>query len=108
MKNVKELPPDAVQKLVQKEIREIRETMESLEKAGLPERLQEERNKLIVLEALLPAGLSESDLMKIIDEVAAELGKDNFGKVMKGVMSKVAGRAEGKLVSDLVKKRLGS
>jgi len=61
-----------------------------------------------VLEALLPATMSEEDILRIVDEVIAELGRDNFGKVMKAVMGKVAGRAEGKLVSDLVRKRLGS
>ena len=107
LKNVSELPPDAVLKLVQREIREIRETIESLQKAGLGERLQEEHNKLKLLEDLLPAGLSEEDILKFIDETAAEQGRDNFGKVMKAVMGKVAGRAEGKLVSELVKKRIG-
>ena len=107
LKNVNELPPDAVLKLVQREIREIRETIESLQKAGLGERLQEEHNKLKLLEDLLPAGLSEEDILKFIDETAAEQGRDNFGKVMKAVMGKVAGRAEGKLVSELVKKRIG-
>ena len=50
--------------------------------------------------------LSQEEIQKIIDEAVQELGKDNFGQVMKVVMGKAAGRADGKLVKELVKKTL--
>lgn len=106
LKNVDELAEEEILKLVKKEIKEIRETIESLIKAGAQERIQEEDNKLAVLERFVPAQMSEEEIQKIIQEVVEEVGRDNFGKVMKAVMEKAAGKADGKLVSGLVRKAL--
>jgi uncharacterized protein YqeY len=105
-KDVEELPPDEILKIVRKEMKEIRETMDSLKQAGALDRLGEEENKLRVLEAFLPVELSEQEIHRIILEVVAETGRDNFGRVMKAVMVRTAGKADGKLVSEQVKKAL--
>jgi uncharacterized protein YqeY len=105
-KDVEELPPDDVLKIVKKEMKEIGETLESLKKAGAEERVAEEQNKIQVLEKFLPAMLSEEEVRALIQEAMEEVGRDNFGKVMKAVMSKAAGKADGKLVSRLVKEAL--
>jgi uncharacterized protein YqeY len=104
--NVEELPEDEVLRIVKKELKEIQDTVESLRKAGMEERVPEEEKKMEVLEALLPAALSEEEIQEIIDEAVREIGKDNFGKLMKTVMGKTAGEADGRLVSDLVRKTL--
>jgi uncharacterized protein len=105
-KDVEELPPEDILKIVRKEMKEIRETMDSLKQAGAPDRLEEEENKLKVLEAFLPVELSEPEIQRIILEVVAESGRDNFGRVMKAVMARTTGKADGRLISDLVKKAL--
>ncbi len=104
--NVEELPEDEVLRIVKKEVKEIQDTVESLRKAGKEERVHEEEKKMEVLEALLPAALSEQEIKEIIEETVREIGKDNFGKLMKAVMRKTAGGADGRLVSDLVRKTL--
>jgi len=104
--NVEELPEEDILKIVKKELKEIRDTMESLRKAGMEERIPEEEKKIKVLETLLPTALPQEEIQKIIDEAVRELGKDNFGQVMKVVMGKAAGRADGKLVKELVQKTL--
>ena len=106
LKNVDELAGDDILTLVKKEIKEIRETIESLLKAGSEEKIREEENKIEVLQGFVPAQLSEEEIQKIIDTSVEEVGRDNFGKVMKTVMGKAAGKADGKLVSDLVRKTL--
>lgn len=103
---VNELPGDEILKLVKRELKEIRETMESLQRTGAKERLKEEENKIKVLEDLLPPSLTDEELETIIHQVVQEVGRDNFGKVMKAVMSKVEGRADGKLVSGKVREIL--
>jgi hypothetical protein len=106
LSNVKGLEGSEILKIVKKEMKEIQETIEFLHKAGMEERIPEEEKKIQALEKLLPASLSEAEIQGLIDEAVRELGKDNFGKVMKAVMGRVAGRADGKLVSELVRKAL--
>ena len=106
LKNVDELGEDEILRIVKKELREIQDTVESLRKAGIQERIPEEEKKIKVLEDLLPASLPHEEVQRIVDEAVLELGKDNFGKIMKAVMGKVAGRADGKLVNDLVRKAI--
>lgn len=106
LKNVKELAEDEILRIVRKELKEIQETIDSLRKAGMEHRIQEEERKAEVLEELLPAALSEGEVQKIIDEAVRDLGKEDFGKIMKAVTGKVAGRADGKLVSSLVRKAI--
>ena len=104
--NVSTLPEPEIIKLVRKEMKEIRDTIDSYRKAGMADRIPEEEEKLKILEELLPSRISDEDIRKIIVEVVAEMGKGNFGQVMKAVVGRVAGLADGKRVSDLVKKAL--
>jgi len=104
--NVSTLPEPEIVKLVRKEMKEIRDTIDSYRKAGMADRIPEEEEKLKILEELLPSRISDEDIRKIIVEVVAEMGKGNFGQVMKAVVGRVAGLADGKRVSDLVKKAL--
>lgn len=104
--NVKELEEEEILRIIKKELKEIQDTVESLRKAGMEGRIPEEEKKVAVLEGLLPAALSPEQLEQIINETVEELGKDNFGKIMKATMGKVAGRADGKLVSELVRKAI--
>lgn len=104
--NVSTLPEPEIVKLVRKEMKEIRDTIDSYRKAGMADRIPEEEEKLKILEELLPSRISDEDIRKIIVEVVGEMGKGNFGQIMKAVVGRVAGLADGKRVSDLVKKAL--
>jgi uncharacterized protein YqeY len=62
-----------------------------------------------VYEAYLPAQLGDEELATLVDEAVAEVGADGpqqMGQVMKAVMPKVQGRADGARVSAMVKQRL--
>lgn len=94
--------------------REIKQTKETLETAPADRediRQQCER-RLAVYQEFAPAQMSEEEIRKTIQEVIASLGIDNpsgkdKGKVMKELMPKVKGRADGALVNKLVGETLG-
>jgi uncharacterized protein YqeY len=61
------------------------------------------------LKSYLPQSLSQEEILKVIDETIQEnqaSSLKDLGKVMKSVMSKLAGKADGKLINQLVKERL--
>ena len=76
---------------------------------GRPELAEAEEAEAQVIEAYLPAELSEDELRAIVAEAVAETGASSprdMGQVMKAAMPKVAGRADGKRVSALVREAL--
>jgi uncharacterized protein YqeY len=73
---------------------------------GRPELAQGEREEIVILESFLPKQLSDDELAALVREAVAQSGAKgpkDMGAVMKAVMPKIAGRAEGKRVSDAVK-----
>lgn len=96
--------------VVRREANKRKEAIEAYEKAGATDRAEKEKKELAVLEEFLPAQMSDADLVKIVDEAISATGASSMadiGKVMDAAMGKVAGRADGKIVSDMVKKKLG-
>ena len=64
-----------------------------------------------IISEFLPAQLSESDLSEIIDKVIIDIGADSMkdmGKVISGVTERVSGQAEGRLIAEIVKRKLMS
>ena len=87
-----------------------KESIEAFQNGGRQDLVEKEAAELKIIEEFLPQQLSAEDLEKIIREAIAETqaqGAKEMGKVMKAVQPKVMGRADGKLVSELVKKLLG-
>jgi len=92
--------------LLQKQIKQRKESIESYEKNGRPELAVPEKEEIAVIEKYLPKALTAEELEVIILEVIAAEGATSakdMGKVIKAVQAKVAGRAEGKLISERVK-----
>ncbi len=92
--------------VLSREVKKRKDAIEMFTKSGRDQIVAEEEQKLLVIMALLPAQLSSEEVEKIVDEVVSTLGKENMGMVMKEVMGKVKGKADGKMVSDLVRKKL--
>ncbi len=87
-----------------------RESIAEYEKGGRQDLVDKESLELSVIEAYLPAPLSEAELGKIVDEVIAETGASSMkdmGKVMAPILAKAKGRADGKQVQAIVKQRFG-
>jgi len=94
----KELDDQTVLSFLSKTVKQKKATMAEFEKAGRNDLLEKEQKELDFLSQYLPKALSESELKELIlqsvDEVGAASPSD-MGKVMKVVMPKVSGRAEG-------------
>ena len=77
---------------------------------GPPESAEKEEGEAVLLDPYLPQAMTEDELTTLVGEaIAAESaeGPKDTGKVMSYVMAKVAGRADGRAVSAIVKTRLG-
>ena len=90
-------------------VKQRREAAELYRKGNREELAAKEEKEIELLKKYLPEALSDDELVKIVAGAAEEVGASSLadmGKVMKAVMAKVAGRADGTVVSDLVKKQL--
>jgi uncharacterized protein len=104
-----ELDDDAIIRLVQTETKRRREAATAFRDGGREDQALAEEAEAAVYEAYLPAQLSDDELAAAVDAAIAEVGADGpqaMGQVMKAVMPKVQGRADGSRVSAIVKQRL--
>jgi len=97
--------------ILQKLVKQRKESIEIYEKEGRDDLAKTEHEEVAVIEKYLPEQLSEAELeaelKQIIEEVGAESPKD-MGKVMGVATKKLAGRADGKAISQKVKELLSS
>lgn len=86
-----------------------RESIRLFKEAGRQELVDKEEAELAILLGFLPQQLTREELESLVDKAIAETsatsGKD-MGKVMKALLPSVSGRADGKLVSEVVKEKL--
>lgn len=103
------LNEDQVLDVILREVKQRREAIQEYEKAHRQDLVEKEKAQLAVLESYLPKQLTEEELEQLLRETIEELGvtsKKEIGKVMKTVMPKVKGRADGKVVNQLAQKLL--
>lgn len=104
-KNVKAPAESDVLQILSRQIKQHRESIEQFTSGNRPDLAAKEAAELKILEAYMPAQLGEAELSDIVKAAMAETGaatKAEMGKVMKLVMEKAKGRADGKLISQLV------
>ncbi len=103
------LDDNGVQKVIAAQAKRRVEAAEAFDQGGRDEKAADERAELAILENYLPKALAEDELAALIDDTLAAEGiteKADMGKAMKAVNQKVAGRADGRTVADMVKSRL--
>ena len=108
-KEKKELSDAEVITVLTREAKKRREAAEAFEQGGRADRAAAERAEGEVIASYLPAQLSEAEIKNLIAETIAAVGASgpaDMGKVMGGLKTKVAGKADGALVSSLVKEAL--
>lgn len=103
----KEITDEAVLAAVKKNLKEIEQSIDSFYKAGRDQEVGKLNTDKRYLSELLPKQMTEEELKSVIGEVLLDLGpgihsKKEMGKIMKEVMAKVGGAADGKIVSKLV------
>jgi hypothetical protein len=104
-----ELTDDECYKIIMSEVTRRKEAIELFEKGGRADLAGRELKEIEVLETYLPPKLSEEEVKALVGEAINEVGArgpNDLGKVMKIVMPKVIGRAEGSLVSKIVRELL--
>ena len=110
-KEKKELSDAEVITVLTREAKKRREAAEAFEQGGRADRAAAERAEGEVVAGYLPEQLSENDLNKLIAETIAAVGASgpaDMGKVMGALKAKVAGKADGGMVSTLVKSALAA
>ena len=107
--NKTELDDNGIEKIISTLLKQRKDSIEQFKAGGRQDLVEKEEKELEILRSFLPEQLSVDEVEKIIKDTISELGnvtKKDFGKVMKSVMVKVEGRADGKVVNQLVKKIL--
>lgn len=104
-----ELEESEVLAIVRKQIKQRNDSIEQFEKAGRAELAATEKAEIEILSRYLPAALGEAELAQIIEQAVTDTGatgKADMGKVMKRCQELADGRADGKILSAAVMKRL--
>ena len=95
--------------VLQRERKRRLEAAEAFRAGGREEQADSEERELAILEEFMPTPLSEEEIDEIVDDVIAEVGATSMadlGRVMADVMPQVAGRADGSVVSQIVREKL--
>lgn len=111
-KNIgKEITDEDIIELVSKELKKRRDSLVEYEKSGREDLIADLKREIEILLKYLPKQLSEEELKEIVDKAVSESGATSIkemGKVMGIVTPLVKGKADNKLVSELIKAKLNS
>ncbi|MGE5380177.1 MAG: GatB/YqeY domain-containing protein [Methylocystaceae bacterium] len=100
-----ELSDEDVLQVLVKEQKKRKDVIAEYERAGRDEMVATLKQEIEILDDYLPQQLSDEEIRIVVSRVIAEIGPQ-MGQVMKKVMTEVKGRADGKLVNDIVKAML--
>ncbi len=107
-----ELDDEDMQKLLRSLVKQRRDSIEQYEKAGRQELVDKEKAEIDVIETYLPQAASQEEIEQAVSAAIADTGATSMkdmGKVMKAAQAALAGKnADGKLVSEVVKVKLGT
>ena len=107
----KELSDEDVLEVLTSSAKKHRDSIEQFRKGGREDLVKQEEDELKLILGYMPEQLSTEELGKLVEEAITEVGAEgekDIGKVMKVLMPKVKGKADGKAVSLLVSSRLKS
>ena len=107
----KVLNDDEICAIVAKEVKKRKESVKEYEDAGREDIADNLKKEIEILSKYLPEQLTEDEIRKMVEDAIVESGAASprdMGKVMSILRPKTAGKADGKLVSDIVKERLAN
>lgn len=105
------LSDEAIVRVLGSMVKQRREAIELYQRGNRPDLAEKEQREIEVLSAYLPAGLSEAEIERMAREVieaSSASGLQDVGRVMKELMPRVAGRADGKVVGEIVRRLLSA
>ena len=97
--------------VIKKQVKQRQDSIEQFTSGGRMEAAEKEKKESEILKAYLPAELSFSQIKSLMEEAIISTGASgikDMGRLMKELTVKIAGQADGKLVSDLVRQRLST
>lgn len=100
------LDDEGVQEVLNKQAKQRREAITDAQRAGREQMAEEERAELAIIKAYLPEQMSREEIRALANEVIDEVGASDMqemGQVMGRLMPKVKGRADGRVVSSVVR-----
>lgn len=106
-----DLSEDEERAVLATQLKQRKDSLEQFSAGGREDLADEVKAEITVVEKYLPAQLDEAAVSQIVDEAIAEVGATSakqFGLVMKSLMPKVKGQADGSLVSRIVKEKLNA
>ena len=104
-----ELDDSGVLKIVSSLVKQRQDSIEQFKKGGRDDLVEKEERELQYLQTFLPPQLSEEEVRRLVEQAVSEAqvsSPKDMGKVMKALLPKVQGRADGKLVSQLVREQI--
>lgn len=105
----KEINDEVVMELIQKEIKQRKDSIEQFNKGGRPDLAEKEEMEMAVLQAYLPEPMSEQRIREIVKNTMEEnnmYSKSDIGKLMSAIMPLVKGKADGAMVRKVVEELL--
>ncbi|HDP69493.1 MAG TPA: GatB/YqeY domain-containing protein [Actinobacteria bacterium] len=102
----KELSNEEIIEVISRQVKKQKEAIESYNKAERKELAQKEQKEMHILQTYMPAQLTEQEVREVVVSVLKDMGAmgpQDMGKVIKGVMACLKGRADGKMVNELVR-----
>ena len=99
---------DQVLAILRKEVKQRKETLDEIKNSGRDDLVAETEAEITVLKKYLPSEMSEEAIRKVVTDVIAELepGQKTMGSVMKAVIAKLKGQADGKVINRIVREVL--
>ncbi|HYF79657.1 MAG TPA: GatB/YqeY domain-containing protein [Symbiobacteriaceae bacterium] len=96
--------------VITKQVKQLKDSIEEFEKAGRTDLVDKAKAEVEVLSGYLPAQMSAEEVRELARQIVAEVGAQgpkDMGKVMGPLVARTKGRADGKLVQQIVKELLG-
>lgn len=107
----KTLTDDEITVIISKEVKKRKDSIADYETAGRDDIVSDLNKEIEILSKYLPEQLTEEEIAKLVDEAIVESGAASardMGKVMQILRPKTAGKADGKIVSEIVKEKLAN
>ncbi|HEY1768805.1 MAG TPA: GatB/YqeY domain-containing protein [Chthoniobacterales bacterium] len=104
-----ELDDTEATQVIRKQVKQRQDSIESFEKGGRAELAAKEKSEIAILQQYLPATMGAEEISRLVRETIAETGatsRAQMGVVMKALGPKIAGRADGKTLSQEVQRQL--
>lgn len=106
----REMNADDEIKILTSEVKKRKDSIEQYNNAGRPDLSAKEEAEMLIIQEYLPKQLSESEILEVIKSFAVSLsakGKEDFSKLMPAVAKELKGKADGKVIRNLIETFLG-